>query len=103
MPEVRSKIDLAAELNQELHSLRSNFESIIEKYSLNVKSQIEEMVQKLDTEKQPSDEKLPLPKKKSLVKMVSRIQKLKIKPEKGRSKDVRRIQGMLDELSSIFS
>lgn len=103
MPDAKSKIDLAAELSQELHSLRSNFESIIEKYSLNVKSQIEEIVQKLDMKKQPANEKLPLPKRKNFEKMISKIQKLKIKPEKGRSKDVRRIQGILDELSSIFS
>jgi hypothetical protein len=103
MPDAKSKIDLAAELSRELHSLRSNFESIIEKYSLNVKSQIEEMVQKLDMKKQPANEKIPLPKRKNIEKMISKIQKLKIKPEKGRQKDVRRIQGILDELSSIFS
>ena len=103
MPDAKSKIDLASELSQELHSLRSNFESIVEKYSLNVKSQIEEMIQKLDIKKQPANEKLPLPKRTTFEKMISKIQKLKIKPEKGRSKDVRRIQGILDELSSIFS
>jgi hypothetical protein len=53
--------------------------------------------------KQPSNEKLPLPKRKNLEKMISRIQKLKIKPEKGRSKDVSRIQGILNDLSAIFS
>ena len=102
MPNAKSKIDLAAELNQELLSLRSNFESIVEKYSLNVKAQLEEITQKLNTKKMDPNEKLPLPKKKNIEKMISKIQKIKIKPEKGRGKDLRRIQLIIDELSAIL-
>jgi hypothetical protein len=96
------KLGVVQELKQELHSLRSNFESIVEKYILNAKAQIDEILEKLD-EKKLAEENQPLPKKKNLEKVLSMVQKLKLKPEKGRMKDIRKIQAVLDEFTSVLS
>jgi len=101
MSNENQKLDRAEELKQELHALRSNFERIIERYSLNVKAQIEEIIEILE-QKRENDEKVPVPKSKELEVLISKIQKLKLKPEKGRKKDLNRIQRVLGELASVF-
>ncbi len=97
----QKKLVVVQEVNQELQSLRSNFESIIEKYSLNVKAQIDELLEKL-SEKNVEGEQQLLPKKKNLEKVLSKAQKLKLKPEKGRLKDIMKIQAVLDELTLVL-
>jgi len=98
----QKKLDVMQEANQELHSLRSNFESIIEKYSLNVKAQIDELLEKL-SEKNVEGEQRSLPKKKNLEKALSKMKNLKLKPEKGRIKDIRKIQAVIDDFTSVLS
>ena len=98
----QKKLDVMQEANQELNSLRSNFESIIEKYSLNVKAQIDELLEKL-SEKNVEGEQQSLPKKKNLEKALSKVQNLKLKPEKGRIKDIKKIQAVIDEFTSVLS
>jgi len=101
MDSQNKKLDRAEELKQELHALRSNFERIIESYSLNVKAQIGEMIEILE-QKMENDEKVPVPKRKELEALIDTVQQLKLKPEKGRKKDLNRIQRVLDELSSVL-
>jgi hypothetical protein len=98
----QKKLGIVQELNQELSSLRSSFDSIVEKYSLNVKAQLDELLEKL-SEKNVENEEQPLPKKKALDKVLAKVQKLKLKPEKGRIKDIMKIQAVLKDLVSIFS
>jgi hypothetical protein len=101
MADVQIKPDRVKELVEELRSVRSCFETILEKYSLNMKARFDELVQRLDQEKAP-EERLKLPKKKDIVKMVEMCRKLKLKPEKGRAKDIKKVQTLLKSFDSIL-
>jgi hypothetical protein len=95
------KTDKKAELKQELLSLRSDFELIIEKYSLNVKARLEELIGILE-QKEAGEEAREIPGNKTLDRLIETLRNLKLKPGKGRGKDIKRIQSALDQLSSAF-
>ena len=101
MPDKRGKKEAKKELVQHLRTLRSDFQDIIKKYSLAVQAQIEEMVRMVENEN--TDESQRVLKLKDIEKIVDAIRKLKIKPQKGRLKDVKRIQALLDDITFILS
>lgn len=101
MAEKIGKNDGRKELAQHLRTLRSDFEEIISKYTLNVQAQIEEMI--LIVEQENGDENRKTLKSKDIEKMVTGIRKMKIKPNKGRMKDIKRIQALLDDIEFILS
>jgi len=101
MKEKGENVDKKAELKQELQSLRSDFELIIEKYSLNVKAQLEELIGILE-QKEAGEEVKRIPGNKTLDRLIETLRNLKLKPGKGRGKDMKRIQRVLDQLSSAF-
>jgi hypothetical protein len=101
MTENGEKTDKKSELKQELQSLRSDFELIIEKYSLNVNARLEELIGILE-QKESGEEARRIPGNKTLNRLIETLRNLKLKPGKGRGKDVKRIQSVLDQLSSAF-
>ena len=101
MAEKRGKNDGRKDLAQHLRTLRSDFEEIIGKYALNVQAQIEETIRNVEQEN--ADENRKVLKSKDIEKMVTGIRKMKIKPNKGRLKDIKRIQTLLDDIEFILS
>jgi len=101
MAALQKKLGVVQELNQEISALRSSFDSIVDKYSLNVKAKLDELLEKLSA-KSTENEEQPLPKKRDLDKVLAKVKRLKLKPEKGRMKDIEKIQAVLKDLTSIF-
>jgi hypothetical protein len=101
MPEERSKSDVRRELVQHLKILHSDFEGIIRKYSLNVQAQMEEMIRMVEEESLEENQKVF--KQKDIDNIVTNIRKMKTKPNRGRLKDIKRIQALLDDIDFILS
>jgi hypothetical protein len=92
---------VSGELIQELYALRSTIDVIIDHYGMNVKARVEEMLRTLEG-KEVIGEDQPNPDKKAIEKMLLKVRDLKVKPKKGRLKDLKRIGVLLDELSKLF-
>ncbi len=92
---------VTGELIQELHALRSAIDVIIDHYVMNVKARVEEMLRTLEG-KDIIGEDQPNPDTKTIEKMLVKIRDLKVKPKKGRLKDLKRIEALLEELSRLF-
>jgi hypothetical protein len=92
---------VSGKLVQELHALRSTIDVIIDHYGMNVKARVEEMLRTLEG-KDVIGEDQPHPDKKAIEKMLLKVRDMKVKPKKGRLKDLKRIGALLDELSKLF-
>ncbi len=68
---------------------------------MNVKARVEEMLRTLEG-KDIIGEDQPNPDTKTIEKMLVKIRDLKVKPKKGRLKDLKRIEALLEELSRLF-
>jgi hypothetical protein len=93
------KEDRIRELRRELRALQSIFDQILERYTINTKAKIDEIIRALDG----GDSETKLPGKKEIERMVLTLQKMQIKPEKGRFKDIRKINGTINDIFSGFS
>ena len=87
--------ELSRRLVQELESLRAFVEDMTEQYLINTKAQIAEMLYILENE--DDENASSLPESQEIVKMVGKVQKLRSKPRKGRPKDLRKIQSLVEE------
>ena len=90
------------DLIRKLVALRSDINSIIDHCRINNISRVEEMLRLLEKRDTIGDE-LPEPGEKDLERMIKKLDELRIKPKKGRLKDLKRIDTLLDELFSHFS
>jgi hypothetical protein len=99
MGAAKEKDDLMGDMRRELKALLSGFEQIVERYTINTKAQIDEVIRALDGKN--TDARVPG--KKDITRMVSLLQKLKIKPEKGRFKDLRKIKETMDDIFTGFT
>jgi hypothetical protein len=85
--------DLAAELT----SLRANFVDIISRYQANQEAQLLACIESLSA--QPIDDQETLHHdEKQVLAILAELQELRLKPEKGRFKDVRRIDDLIDRI-----
>jgi hypothetical protein len=90
------------ELVRQLVVLRSDINSIIDHCRINSISRVEEMLRLLERKDTIGDEQ-PEPEEKDIEEMLEKLDELRIKPKKGRLKDLKRIDALLDELFSHFS
>ncbi len=88
------------ELLQELQGMQSSWKSILERYTLNVRSKFGDIATAIAGPAAEGETKAPLSKK-QLDLMLLAIQRLKLKPEKGRGKDLARIEKVLDDLLAM--
>jgi len=91
--------ELTQQLIQGLTGLQSAHKQIMDKYALNTKAQLAELMDYLMGK--GSDKPLALSKGR-LREMLEELTDLKLKPEKGRGKDLYRISKLLDELEEII-
>lgn len=89
------------ELIGRLRALRADIDSIIDHYRINCISRVEEMLRILE-HRDTFDEDSVEPSVENMRKMISLLGDLKVKPKKGRTKDIKRIDALLDQLLSQF-
>lgn len=88
---------LLPELISEMYGLKSNLEEIVEKLSLRLQGKISDlidMIEKGDAE----SETIKKPSPKQIEDIVKKCKKIKLKPGKGRAKDVVKIDKLLEEI-----
>jgi len=95
------KKDQINKLIKELHGLRTDLDTTIEQYSIRVNSLIVEMLRVLEGDEIIGD-KPTIPRKERIEEMLIKLKRLKVKPNIGRAKDLRRIQILAEKLSEIF-
>ena len=91
--------DLTQQLIQGLTGLQSAHKQILDRYMLNTKAQLAELVDSLMGK---GGAKLPTLSKGKIKEMIEELNDLKLKPEKGRGKDLYRISKLLDEMHEII-
>lgn len=90
------------DLISELIGLKSNVNMILDNYTLSVNAQINQILEVLE-QRDFTGEVYPVPSREKLRDMKERVGKIKMKPEKGRLKDLVRIQKVLNEMAEDFS
>lgn len=90
------------ELISELTGLKSNVNMILDNYTLSVNAQVNQILEVLE-QRDFAGEVHPIPSREKIRDMKERVRKIKMKPEKGRLKDLVRIQKVLDEMAEDFS
>jgi hypothetical protein len=86
---------------RELALLRSRVDQVAEQYSLGVKAHIDEIMHQLIVPGPPAPGHV-LPEPRSLAKLERKMKKLTEKPQKGRARDLKRIQDLVDALAAAL-
>lgn len=93
---------LQKELHKNINTLRNDFQTIVEKYRINVEAELVNCLDLLDS-KDADDVPAAAADAKQLAFMTRAIKTLKYKTEKGRMKDLRKIHYLVKMLSARFS
>jgi len=101
MSKIQQKQEAKDLLLEKLKWLRSSLKEVLEKFELKRSSQIAEMIRTLEGKDIIAETPRP-PRTKDIKRMIAKIESLKIKPQKGRAKDLRRIQRYIKEFTQIF-
>ncbi len=94
---MKARTDHHLRLNQALHSLRDDAETATQHYALRTQAALAEMIARLDATQ--ASAQLPARAVKALL---ACIQNLAIKPKKGRAKDLKRIDALIEKLTAVF-
>jgi hypothetical protein len=94
-----AKTDHRNELRRELGSLRSSFKQALEQFQLRLSGQFVELASALDAQGKDARPALP---SRSSKQMVGAIRATKLKPGKGRLKDLERIHDLVRELLELL-
>jgi hypothetical protein len=89
------------ELIGRLRVLRADIDVIIDHYRMNCISRVEEMLRILEHRDTIAEDSVE-PTVDNMRKMLSQLDDLKVKPKKGRLKDLKRIDALLEQLLSKF-
>jgi hypothetical protein len=95
---MKARTDLQLKLNQALHSLRDDVETAVQHYGLRTQAALAAMIARLD-ETQASAPKLPA---RAIKSALARLARLTLKPKKGRAKDLKRIESLIEKLGASF-
>ena len=92
--------DERKDLCRELMDLRVRVDEAAQQYCLGVKARIDEVVHALASPVLEAGHVFPEPRQ--VVKIVRKLRRLKEKPQKGRAKDLKRIQYLVDSLDAAI-
>ncbi len=84
---------------EELETLKNNLRTVIGAYSQRLESEIEDVRATVD--KQSNRKKVPTAKLHDLRDMTTLLRKLAINPEKGRRKDLKKIDSLVGDLTLL--
>jgi hypothetical protein len=90
--------ELRQSLVIELHTLRLQAQDAVEQYTLRVNAQLAEVLRLAEGEGTAGEKPRRLPAKLAAA-MLARLRDVKLKPKKGRAKDLVRIQELVEELA----
>jgi hypothetical protein len=93
--------DLARQLVQELGGLRTTCREIVQAYELRVGAQIAALVDALSNQAAPEEQTRP-PDAKRLTAALASVRGLKLKPKKGRAKDLAHLQQLAEKLTAAL-
>lgn len=91
------KKDTISQIVEELKNIRTAQRSIIEKYQMNLEGDIAWCIETLSSD-QKEDQPGILSDEKELESLLAAVQALKLKPHKGRLKDIRKINDLVNEI-----
>jgi len=97
----RKKEKIAAEIAKELQGLRSVTQEAIDQLEIRVGADIADLIRIFGNE-EVAGEKHPLPPAQVETQLLARLRALKVKPNKGRIKDLYRIAELLAEIRSVL-
>ena len=97
----RKKEKIAAEIAKELQGLRSVTQEAIDQLEIRVGADIADLIRIFGNE-EVAGEKHPLPPAQVETQLLARLRALKVKPNKGRIKDLYRITELLAEIRSVL-
>ena len=89
------------ELLAELGNLRGQFRDIVGRYQSDLEAELVKCINLLSASEAGQESQLPLNNKR-LAELVDLINDLKIKPHKGRLKDINRIDKVVDKISTTL-
>lgn len=98
----RRRADGAAALHQQLQVLRETISETLEGVSLRLQSEVAEMQRLLAGEVHPGERRPVLPSARAAGILMARIRALKVRPRKGRAKDVVRLEKLVAGLVDHF-
>jgi len=101
MQDERRKDITKRELVERLRALRSDIDTVIDHFQINCTARVEEMLRVLERREMIGDD-VSEPGAKSIQRMLSILDGVKLKPRKGRLKDLKRVVSLLDDLASHF-
>ena len=90
---------LAVKLNSALHSVRADLDTCLEQYRLQMTARLADVIRILEG-REPADAPRALPLPTVLKTMISLVEATKLKPHKGRGKDLKRIDDLVTKLLS---
>lgn len=85
---------------EELDALRADFRAAMETYAARIEGEIAQIQSVVDG--QVSKKKIPAAKLRDLRDMLTMLHKFSIKPEKGRRKDLKRIDTLVGDLAMLI-
>jgi hypothetical protein len=101
LPKLVDSADPPRELAQELREFHSVIDATLEQFAINVKAKIAEMLYVLENHIN-SSQRTTLPEQQELERMIYQLKKLSSKPKKGRVKELKKIQNLLEECLTKF-
>jgi hypothetical protein len=95
-----AKKAIASEIVTELNSLRGEAEEVIGRFQLRLASRINDLI-RLYEEKEIAGEKRHLPSAKVELQVLKQLRAIRVKPQKGRIKDLVRLHQLFEELTAF--
>lgn len=86
----------------QLYGLRSELSEILERYSSNTNAKITGFIEMFNASEEVEGQETPKIETKKLKAVVKKIDEMKLKPKKGRAKDLERIEDILDKIDDVL-
>ena len=93
--------DARTELLSELNGLPAVLKEITARFTINARARLAEITSALEGKGFAGEQPKPASKKK-VKEMLAAVRKLKLKPDKGRGKDIARVERLLEQLVEIY-
>jgi len=100
-PRRRPPIDILKTLDTEIHHLRSLFQETLEAFAIAQEGEIAQLVQPIQEAVKERGVKITRRRQQLLQEMIDRIRDLQVRPQKGRRKDLKKIESLVRQLVEL--
>ena len=98
---MKRKVELKEELNRQLHVVQDELGECLEQFGLRMQARLSEMIEVLEAEGVVRGRRKPTVRE--LRRLTEGLRELRVKPRKGRMKDLRQLGRLVDEAWEAFS